>query len=130
MRIRFDATLADAEIENPFQQIQPLDNDAIRKALLDLADDRGVFMLYWYAGLYVVIEGFQKLKLHDPKIDPLLQSPNVAALKKVRHATFHFQKEFVSPKIYPFLQGKDSVPWVRSLTEAFSELFLREVPKL
>ncbi len=47
----------------------------------------------------------------------------------MRNATFHFQKEFLSPKMMHFMKSPDSVPWVRSLTEAFSEFFLREMPK-
>jgi hypothetical protein len=72
-----------------------------------------------------VIEGSQDLKLHDQKIDARLQLPNVDALKRLRHATFHFQNQFISHKMYHFLAAKDSVPWIRSLTEAFSEFFLR-----
>jgi len=88
-------------------------------------------MSYWNAGLYVVVEGFKELKLKDAKIQQLLQSPNVEALRLVRNATFHFQKDsFISKKVIPFSKSEDSVPWVRSLTEAFSEFFLPEVPKL
>lgn len=32
-----------------------------------------MYMSYWYAGLYVVIEGWQKLKLQDMAIDTLLK---------------------------------------------------------
>jgi hypothetical protein len=92
-------------------------------------DDSGVFMFYWYSGLYVVVEGFRELKLKDDKIETLMQSPNTEALRLMRNATFHFQKEFFSPKIMHFINSPDSVPWVRSLTEAFSEFFLREIPK-
>ena len=45
-------------------------------------------------GLYTVIEGYRELQLQDPKIDGLLRSPNVDALRLLRNATFHFQKEF------------------------------------
>ena len=82
-----------------------------------------------HSGLYAVIEGYRELQLQDPKIDGLLRSPNVDALRLLRNATFHFQKEFFSPKMMHFIGSADSVPWVRSLTEAFSEFFLREVPR-
>ena len=29
-----------------------------------------------------------------------------------------------------FIESKDSVAWIRSLTEAFSDFFLREIPKI
>lgn len=124
MRIRFDKALSDPEVLNRFSNADPT-----TRVLMMHVDDCGVFMFYWYAAIYVVIEGFRELKLKDTKVEALLQSPNVEALRLMRNAIFHFQKEFFSPKMYPFLESKDSVPWVRSLTEAFSEFFLREVPK-
>jgi hypothetical protein len=123
MRIRFDQKLTNPEVLNQFPEADP-----IKRAFMMHVDDN-VFMYYWYSSIYVVIEGFKELKLKDAKIEALLQSPNVEALRLMRNATFHFQKEFISQKMYPFLDSKDSVPWVRSLTAAFSEFFLREVPK-
>jgi hypothetical protein len=40
-----------------------------------------LYMSYWYAALYVVIEGWRELELADATIDALLQSPNVDLLK-------------------------------------------------
>ncbi len=124
MRIHFDRALANPKTH----QMEPDDNPVAAFMVMH-ADDYGVFMFYWYSGLYVVIEGFNELKLRDAKIESLLQSPNVDALRLMRNATFHFQKEFLSPKMLHFMGSSDAVPWVRSLTEAFSEFFLREVPK-
>jgi hypothetical protein len=125
MRIRFEKTLTNPEVVNRFPNADPL-----TRLYMMHVDDYGVFMFYWYAGLYVVIEGFKELNLKDAKIEQLLQAPNVEALRLVRNATFHFQKDgFISKKIIPFLESKDSVPWVHSLTEAFSEFFLREAAK-
>ena len=127
MRIRFDNTLAKPEILKRLEDAESMDAESLTKLMLELhLDDYGVFMYYWYAALYVVIEGFKELQLRDAKIEWLLQSPNVDALKRLRNATFHFQKEFVSRKIFPFLASKDSAEWIRSLTEAFSEFFLRK----
>jgi hypothetical protein len=125
MRIRFEKALADPKVVNRFPNADPL-----TRLLMMHVDDYGVFMFYWYSGMYVVIEGFRELKLKDAKIEALLQSPNVKALRLIRNATFHFQKDgFFSKKIHPFLESKDSVPWVHSLTHAFSEFFLREAAK-
>jgi hypothetical protein len=44
--------------------------------------DPGIFMSYWYGGLYVVVEGWRELRLSDPKIDALLTSQNVNLLKR------------------------------------------------
>jgi len=125
MRILFEQAVADPQKWNRFPDAAPLE-----KFMLMHADDYGIFMFYWYSGLYVVIEGFQELKLKDQKIESLLQSPNTDALRLIRNATFHFQKEFFSPKMASFMASKDSVPWVFALTEAFSGFFLTEMPKL
>ncbi len=124
MRILFEKAMADPNVINRFPHLDP-----ITKMMMWHVDDYGVFMFYWYSGIYVVIEGFGELHLHDEKIDELLKSPNVEALCLMRNATFHFQKEFFSPKMMHFMKSPDSVPWVHALTEAFSEFFLREVPK-
>jgi hypothetical protein len=124
MRIRFEKTLTDPNVINRFP-----DSDPITKVMMWHVDDYGVFMFYWYSGLYVVVEGFRELQLKDDRIEALLQSPNTEALRLMRNATFHFQKEFFSPKMTHFMKSPDSVPWVRSLTEAFSEFFLREMPR-
>ena len=121
----FDATLADPKTHDHFPNVDPS-----AKLLLMHTDDFGIFMSYWYSSIYVVIEGFKELKLQDAKIEALLQSPNVKALQLYRNATFHFQKEYLSPKMNQFMQSKDSVSWIRSLTEAFGEFFLGEVSKL
>lgn len=131
MRILFDNTLAKPEIVKAFEQAKSMDAKSLSLLILRLhTDDYGVFMFYWYSGLYVVIEGFKELQLRDAKIEALLQSPNVETLKLTRNATFHFQKKYLSHKLVPFVTSEGSAVWVRELTEAFSEFFLREVPKL
>src|SRR6266852_2411868 len=34
-----------------------------------------IYISYWYSGLYVVIEGWRGLDLHEPNVDALLSSP-------------------------------------------------------
>jgi hypothetical protein len=81
--------------------------------------DMFMFMSFWYASLYTVIEGWRDLKLCDPEIDGLLKSPNVAMLKRYRHGVFHFQRTYFDQKYMPFLTRPDSAPWVRGLHSAF-----------
>jgi hypothetical protein len=38
-------------------------------------------MSYWYGSLYVVVEGWRELNETDPKVDPLISSPDVDRLK-------------------------------------------------
>lgn len=85
--------------------------------------DPGIFMSYWYGGLYVVIEGWFELGLNDPVIDSLLKSPNVALLKRYRNGIFHFQKDYMDERFHEFMASKDCVPWVRDLNKAFGDYF-------
>jgi hypothetical protein len=122
MRILYEKAKCDPTVISRFHYA-----DEATKAMMWHADDLGIFAYYWFSSLYVVIEGFRELRFQDEKIDKLLQSPNVDALRLMRNATFHFQKEDVSRKLMPIFESADSWPWVRSLTEEFSEFFHREI---
>ena len=37
-----------------------------------MSGEVGMYMSYWYGGLFVVCEGWQELGLSDAKVDPLL----------------------------------------------------------
>jgi hypothetical protein len=50
-----------------------------------------MYLSYWYAGLFVVCEGWQDLKLADSEIDGLLASSNLELLKRFRNGVYHFQ---------------------------------------
>ena len=90
----------------------------------------GIFMSYWYGSLYVVIEGWKQLQLTDPKIDPLLLSPNVRLLKKYRDGVFHFQRNYFDDRFGNFMKAGDSVEWIRTIHSELGEYFRREVPKI
>jgi hypothetical protein len=47
------------------------------------------FLLYWLAALFVCVEGFNKLRLNDPKVRKLF-SAHVNDLKHLRHEVYHF----------------------------------------
>ena len=87
-----------------------------------------LYMSYWYGGLYVVIEGWQQLKLSDPTIDQLLASPNVPLLRRFRNGTFHFQKNYNDKRFLDFItEGQNVVQWVRKLNIEFGRFFLDNV---
>jgi hypothetical protein len=97
MQIRF-YELVPQIAQNP--KIDRFDPEAL------LAD---MYMSFWYGELYVVVEGFQALKLSDPTIDPLFASPNLALLKRYRNGVFHYQKDYFDDRFLDFMQkGKDS----------------------
>ena len=125
MRILFDRTFVDPQFWEKYQGKNP-----VTLAYAMYANDYGVFMFYWYGGLYVVIEGYRELGLSDSRIDALLASPNVDFLRRCRNGVFHFQKDYVDEKLLGFMGQPDSAKWVRELTESFGEFFLREIPAL
>lgn len=85
-----------------------------------------LYMSYWYGGLYVVIEGWRELKITDPVIDTLLQSPNVQLLRRYRNGTFHFQRKYLDEKFTDlFAKGSYTVAWVRNLNVEFGRYFLK-----
>jgi hypothetical protein len=91
----------------------------------DEAIEADMYMSLWYGQLYVVIEGYRKLKLSDPAIDASLASPNVALLKRYRNGVFHFQKNYFDDHFISFMRdAKDPAHWVSELNRAFGAFFL------
>lgn len=90
-----------------------------------------MYMSLWYGLLFVVIEGWQSLKLSDATIDELLKSPNVVLLKKYRNATFHYPEkcEYQDERFENFFQEQTTVQWVRQLNSEFSHYFLNALKK-
>lgn len=87
----------------------------------------GIYLLYSYSGIYLVIEGWKDLKLSDPKIDELLNSHFVDRLRLFRNATFHYQKDPISWKHLQFF-GTEEEQTEKWLNNLYSELerFFRE----
>jgi hypothetical protein len=84
-----------------------------------------MYMSYWYAALYVVIEGWRELRLRDEDIDRLLESENVDLLRRYRNGVFHFQQEYYDERFLQFIrEGQVSAAWVRELNQAFGRYFL------
>lgn len=86
-----------------------------------------MYMSLWYALLYVVIEGWQELKLKDDKIDSLLKSDNVGLLKSYRHGIFHFQKKYKSSKLEKLDKKREAAKWMRDLNKEFGRFFLEKL---
>ena len=88
-----------------------------------------IYMSFWYAALFVVIEGWRELGLTDTRIDILLQSPNVELLRRYRNGAFHFQREYFDVRFMDFVKEPDTVQWVRELNEKFWSLILDDLNK-
>lgn len=87
------------------------------------AQDMFMYMCYWYATLYVVVEGWQELGLNDSVIDTLIQSPMVELLRRYRNGVYHFQRTYYDTRHLDFMNEMESVEWVRGLHEAFFKWF-------
>jgi hypothetical protein len=82
----------------------------------------------WYGLLFVVIEGYREVEGRDSEIDGLLASEvHVDSLRRFRNATFHYQKDPISPKLMEFLEVPESEIWIRKLNSAFQRYFEREL---
>jgi hypothetical protein len=85
----------------------------------------GIYLLYSYSGIYLVIEGWQDLGLRDDRIDKLLESPFVGRLRRFRNATFHYQKEPLSRKHLEFFgtEEEQTEEWLNMLYREFERFF-------
>lgn len=85
----------------------------------------GVYLIYSYSGIYLVIEGWKDLGLRDPKIDALIQSSFVDRLRLFRNATFHYQREPISWKHLQFFGTEDerTEEWLNELYRELERFF-------
>ncbi len=85
-----------------------------------------MYMSLWYGLLYVVIEGWESLKLSDVIIDELLKSPNTDLLKHYRNASFHYPKKrrYHDERFENFFKEQTTVEWIRKLNSEFSRYFI------
>lgn len=83
----------------------------------------------WYSLLRVVVEGYQELKLSDPKVDEYLQRVEyVEALRRFRNAIFHYQDDPFSEKLMGFLELQDATDWARGLNSALEAHLQKLLP--
>jgi hypothetical protein len=114
MRVHFYATLAADRAQSSAGVPQEPTSDVFLHP----------YMSYWYAGTYVLIEGWRELELRDEKIDALLRAPHVDLLRRYRNGAFHFQADYFDSRLLGFIGSDDSPRWIFDLREAFSQWFL------
>lgn len=97
----------------------------LKDLMLFLCSPPGMYLLYSYSGIFLVIEGWRDLKLSDSKIDALLTSPFVDKLRRFRNATFHYQKEPVSMKHLEFFgtEEEKTEEWLNNVYYEFERFF-------
>lgn len=110
--------------ENLENFIKNLKDDA-SSVILIFSSPVGVYMTYFYSALYLIIEGWNELKLSDEKVDKLIASTHTDKLRLFRNATFHYQKEPISPKLLQFLGTKEEATekWIGDLYTEFGRFF-------
>jgi hypothetical protein len=99
--------------------------DDISSVILIFSSPVGIYMTYFYSAIYLVIEGWRDLKLSDDKINRLIDSPYTDKLRLFRNATFHYQKEPISPKLLQFLGTEEEATeiWINELYIEFGKYF-------
>jgi hypothetical protein len=90
----------------------------------EAANEAFMYLSYWYAGLYVVCEGWQELRLSNPEIDALLTSSHLEVLKRFRHGVYHYQADYFDKRFMnAFILGEDFDYWVKKLADTFARYF-------
>jgi hypothetical protein len=79
---------------------------------------------FFYASLYVVVEGWRDLGLEDEEINGLIASENTDLLRRFRNGIFHFQPDVDDERFLAFLDdAEEPVDWARALHSAFARWF-------
>lgn len=105
--------------------------DGIPAQAMEHAQQYSMFLrlFVWYALVFVVVEGYRDLRLHDVEVDRLLaDDEKVDALRRFRNAVFHYQENPLGPKLMAFLSINESELWVGQLHSAFKSFFERTFP--
>lgn len=116
MRTDFD-NLHTQTHENKMPESQPMNQWNIECEL---------YMSFWYAGVYVIIEGWRELQLADRRIEELLNHENyVELLRRYRNGIFHFQKEYFDQRLANvWMEKEEFVQWIRTLNKELGRYFL------
>jgi hypothetical protein len=100
-------------------------NDDISSIFLIFSSRAGVYLTYFYSAIYLVVEGWKDLELSDDDIDNLINSPYIDRLRRFRNATFHYQKEPISPKLLNFFGTEEEATekWINELYKKIGDFF-------
>jgi hypothetical protein len=104
--------------------LQRIMSDSRLRGLMLAAFYAFPYMSYYYGSMFVVIEGWRRLKhqnssYRDRDIDALLKSRFVALLERHRHGAFHFTPDYFDKKLLEFVNELESERWLSQLHAAF-----------
>ena len=114
MRVHFEAAL---QVPTPEDIYIPLFQEP----------EKWLYMCYWYASAYTVVEGFVELGLKDARVEAFLaQTVYVDKLKRFRNGVFHFQKKLMDERFLDFIALPDGGKWLTELWHALGDFFLTQ----
>ena len=116
MRLRFEAALQNGQ--GP--------GNTFESAARWFSSEAGMYRSsYWYGALYVVVEAWRELKLHDDAVDQLLKDePKMYLLKRYRNGSFHFQPDSFHEKFTELFGDLGSAEWIGKLHDELNRFFL------
>jgi hypothetical protein len=76
------------------------------------------YLMHWLAGLFLLVEGINKLKIQDGRIQKLFNA-HIGLLKKARHETYHFAVAQTPVDDTMFKDGR--LNWAEELHDAIGE---------
>jgi hypothetical protein len=88
-----------------------------------------LYMSYWYAALYVVVEGWQSSGCNDPTVDALLADRTmVDLLRRYRNGVFHFQRKYNDQRFWDLIGlGSLAGDWISTLHFELGRWLLKNV---
>lgn len=105
--------------------IDRYDGDFIRLNAAGKSLELHTYAAFWLSGLFVMFEGFQKLKLRDVRI-ARLSNTHINTLKQFRHDTFHFTAEGLETGA----KMAEAFGWAEELHGAFRAHVVRYTKKV
>jgi hypothetical protein len=89
-----------------------------------------MYMDYFYAALFVVLEGYEKLGLSDPDTEALLDQALISKLRRQRKGAYHYVVKYYSPEHMALVVTPGSAEWARNLYYALGHFLLRELARI
>ena len=113
-----------------FEKVLVRDHSKIKKQMKEnqfVFDEKllesEMYHCLWFGILYIVIEGWPRLRIRNEPITKLLRSPNKKLLKNFRDATFH-PEDYDDERILDMMSvGQSSIDWAREVTIEFKKFF-------
>jgi hypothetical protein len=89
------------------------------------------YLSYWLAGLHVVVEGWDELRLRDERVDAILDdSGHRLLLRRFRNGVFHYQPSIFDERFTNVANVSEEIlPWCVELTDAFRDAISLELSK-